>query len=110
MTDAVFPLLALNGRDAVCGQISQYNLAEAPAGPRLLWNLIVKQATVQGFLVFDFTKKDQTALTDLSAWVREGSLKYRENIVEGFKNVPQAFISLFEGANLGKQLVKIPEA
>lgn len=109
-TDAVFPLLALNARIGICGQISQYNLDQAETGPRLLWNLIVKRATIQGFLVFDFADRYREALTDLSKWLQDGSLQYKENVIEGFENMPQAFIGLFEGVNTGKQLIHITHA
>ena len=106
-TDAVFPLLSMNARVGICGQISQYNLDQSETGPRLLWHLIVKRATIQGFLVFDFEKRYREALSELSQWVANGSLKYRENIVTGFDQMPKAFIGLFTGENLGKQLVRI---
>lgn len=109
-TDAVFPLLALNGRIGICGQISQYNLEQGETGPRLLWNLIVKRATIQGFLVFDFADRYREALTELSKWVQDGSLHYKENLTEGFEKMPQAFIGLFEGTNTGKQLIRATHA
>lgn len=108
-TDAVFPLLALNARVGICGQISQYNLQAAEQGPRLLWHLIVKRATIQGFLVFDFAAQYRDALKQLGTWLQAGDLRYQENIVDGFENMPKAFIGLFSGANTGKQLVRILE-
>ncbi len=110
ITDAVFPLLALNARIGICGQISQYNLTEAEQGPRVLWNLIVKRATIQGFLVFDFAEKYRPALKELGGWVADGSLKYRETLVPGFENMPKAFIGLFEGSNIGKQLIQVSQS
>jgi NADPH:quinone reductase len=109
-TDAIFPLLALNARIGICGQISQYNLDQAETGPRLLWNLIVKRATIQGFLVFDFADRYREALTDLSKWVQDGSLQYKENLIEGFEKMPEAFIGLFDGTNTGKQLIHATQA
>ena len=106
-TDAVFALLALNARVAICGQISQYNADAPPTGPRVLWNLIVKRAIVQGFLVFDYADHYRSALQELTAWVRDGSIQYKENIVDGFENMPQAFLGLFNGSNTGKQLVRV---
>ncbi len=107
ITDAVFPLLALNARVGICGQISQYNLDKAETGPRLLWNLIVKRARIEGFLVFDYAERYREALTELTQWVQSGQLKFRENVVEGFDKMPHAFVGLFQGENIGKQLVRV---
>ncbi len=109
ITDAVFPLLAVGGRVAVCGQISQYNMDEAPTGPRLLWHLIVKRATLQGFLIFDFAKHYREGLIQLSEWVSSGRVKYRESIADGFEKAPGALVGLFQGDNIGKQLVKVSD-
>ncbi|QDU43667.1 Putative NADP-dependent oxidoreductase YfmJ [Symmachiella dynata] len=107
ITDAVFPLLNKHARVSVCGQISQYNATKLEQGPRLLWKLIEKQARVEGFLVFQFIDKFRTAMVDLAHWVEEGQLKYRENIEEGLENAPKIFLGLFDGENIGKQLVRV---
>lgn len=109
ITDAVFPLLALNSHIAICGQISMYNSAEAEMGPRFLWNLIPKRATIQGFLVFDYYDRFPEAMKDLTEWVGSGKIKYRENVIEGLENAPKAFIGLFHGDNIGKQLVHVSD-
>jgi NADPH-dependent curcumin reductase CurA len=106
-TDAVFNLINVHGRMAICGQISQYNLTEAEYGPRLLWNLITKRAKVEGLLVSDFVDRYGEALKDLHAWVHEGKIKYRERVTEGIENAAQAFIEMLGGANIGKQLVRV---
>ncbi len=106
-TDAVFPLLAMKARIGICGQISQYNRNQIESGPRLLWQLIVKRATIQGFLVFDFADQYREALSALGGWVEDGSIKYKEHVVDGFEQMPNAFIGLFKGENVGKQLVRI---
>ncbi|MCZ6673986.1 MAG: NADP-dependent oxidoreductase [Verrucomicrobia bacterium] len=107
ITDAVFPLLALNSHIAICGQISMYNSEKGEKGPRLLWNLIVKRATIQGFLVFDYFDRFSEAMPELTEWVASGKIKYRENVIDGLENAPRAFIGLFKGENTGKQLVRI---
>ena len=107
VTDAVFPHLNVSSRVAICGQISQYNAVDAPQGPRLLWHFIVKRIRAQGFLVFDFEKHHKEALQELSGWVRSGELKYRETLAEGIENAPAAFISMLQGGNIGKQIVKL---
>ena len=107
ITDAVFPSLNEHARVAICGQISQYNVERPEQGPRLLWHLIVKRATVRGFLVFDFISQYREGIDQLTAWVRSGQLKYRENIVDGIANAPRAFFAMMQGANIGKQLVRL---
>jgi NADPH-dependent curcumin reductase CurA len=62
---------------------------------------------VQGFLVFDYVARYGLALEQLAQWVRSGQIKYHEDIIEGFENMPRALIGLFRGENLGKRLVKV---
>jgi NADPH-dependent curcumin reductase CurA len=107
ITDAVFGLLNVGARISICGQISQYNNTKMETGPRLLGALIVARAKVQGFLVSDYAAKFGPALMEMGGWVRDGKIKYREDIVEGFENLPKAFIGLFAGENTGKRLVKV---
>ena len=109
VTDAAIENLALRGRVIVCGQISQYNLEEPEMAPRNLWNLITKQARIEGFLVFNFEQDHDVARARLASWIRDGSLKYREDIVDGFEQAPRAFIGLMNGANFGKLLVKMSD-
>ena len=110
ITDAVIPLLNVKARMSICGQISQYNLEKPETGPRWLWAMIVKQARVEGFLVFQFFDKFAPAAAEMAGWIKEGKLKFREDIVDGFENLPQAFIGMLEGDNTGKRLVKVAEA
>jgi NADPH-dependent curcumin reductase CurA len=108
VSDAVYRRLALGARIAVCGLISQYNQQQAE-GPHDLRFLIVCRARMQGFLVTDFAHRYEEALRRLAAWVGEGRLRYREDVVEGLERAPQAFIGLFRGENRGKLLVKVGE-
>ncbi len=107
ITDAVFGLLNVHARISICGQISIYNATKVEMGPRLLGALIVARAKVQGFLVSDYAAKFGPAMAEMAGWVRSGQIKYREDIVEGFENMPKAFIGLFQGENTGKRLVKV---
>ena len=109
ITDAVMQRLASHARVAVCGQISQYNSTEPQMGPRWLSQLVVRQARVEGFLVTQFADRYEAGLHQLSTWLKEGRLRYREDIVDGLENAPQAFIRMLEGKNIGKQLVKVAE-
>lgn len=107
LSDAVFRLLRPRARVAVCGQISQYNLESVELGPRLLGTLIRKQARVEGFLVTQFADRYAEGRRQLTKWLSEGRLKYREDIVDGLENAPRAFIGMLHGRNMGKQLVKL---
>lgn len=109
ITDAVFQHLNLDARVAVCGQISLYNATETPTGPRKLMTLIQRRATVKGFLVSDFSERFQEATRRLSAWIQSGDIQYRETVTKGLENAPDAFLGLFEGENIGKQLVEVAE-
>ena len=73
----------------------------------MLGALIVARAKVQGFLVSDYAAKFGPALQEMGGWVHAGKIKYREDIVNGFENMPKAFIGLFGGENTGKRLVKV---
>jgi len=106
ITDAVFPLMNLFGRVSVCGQISQYNLEKPEQCPRLLGFVLVKQLKVEGFIVTRFMTRWAEGIGQMATWLREGKLKYREEIVEGFENAARAFIGLLQGDNTGKMLVK----
>lgn len=107
ISDAVFRLLTPKARVAVCGQMSMYNLAQPDVGPRLLPQLLSKQARAEGFLVYQFADRYPEALKQLTQWLKEGKLKYREDIVDGIDNAPRAFIGMLHGRNMGKQLVKL---
>ncbi len=109
--DAVFPLLNNFARVPVCGLIANYNATSLPEGPDrsalLTRAILTKRLRVQGFIVFDFVQQTQEFLRDAASWIREGKLKYREDIADGLENAPEAFIGLLRGANFGKLLVKV---
>ncbi|MEM7123910.1 MAG: NADP-dependent oxidoreductase [Pseudomonadota bacterium] len=107
ISDAAFENMALGARVAICGQIAQYNDTEQAMGPRNLRHFLVKRATMRGLLVFDWRDRYDEGLKRLTRWVQDGSIKYREDIVDGLENAPSAFAGLMEGKNFGKQLVRI---
>ena len=100
-------VVRLHARVSVCGQISQYNAAKPEMGPRWLGQLVLKQARVEGFMVYQFAERYPAALQQLSTWLRQGKIRYREDVVVGLENAPRAFIGMLQGRNMGKQLVKI---
>ncbi len=107
LSDAVFYCINVDARIVVCGQIDQYNATRPPRGPRLLWRLIVKQARAEGMLVFRFADRFAEGRRQIAEWLKEGKIKYRESIVDGLESAPAAFIGLFHGENVGKQLVRV---
>ena len=107
ITDAVFPLMNVFGRMSICGQISQYNLEKPEPGPRILSQVLVKQLKVEGFIVVRFQNKWAEGIAQMAQWLREGKLKHREEIVDGFENTVKAFIGMLQGENTGKMLVKV---
>jgi len=109
ITDAVVQLINGHARISVCGQTSQDNLEQPEHGPRWLGRLVGKEAKVQGFLVSGCSKRFPGALKQLAAWLRQGKLKYREEVAQGIESSPQAFIGMLQGKNHGKLLVRLSE-
>jgi NADPH2:quinone reductase len=107
LTDAVFERLTWDARVAVCGQIALYNREGTPTGPRKLSTLLERSATAEGFLVGDFRGRFGDARERLAGWLRRDAIATRETVTEGLANAPEAFCGLFEGANVGKQLVAV---
>ena len=107
VSDAVLPLLNHGARVVICGQISLYNLDKPDIGPRPQPYLLVNSALMKGFIVTDYAARFSEGVMQLAEWLTAGKLKYAETIVEGFENTPHAFIGLFTGENLGKQIVKV---
>jgi NADPH-dependent curcumin reductase CurA len=100
--------MASFGRIVCCGAVSAYD-GPAPAhGPRGVPSIIVtKRLTVQGFIVFDMEHYREEALTQLEAWVQDGKIKVREDVIEGFENLPDALVGLLAGQNIGKRMVRL---
>ncbi|WP_373519627.1 NADP-dependent oxidoreductase [Pricia sp.] len=105
--DAAMQNINENGRVINCGAISLYNKTEVPMGPRYEGIMVKKTVLMQGFLVRQHAKEFGPATKQLAEWLNEGKLTYEETIVEGFENIPQAFLDLFNGKNKGKMVVKI---
>jgi len=107
ISDAVLRLINVKARISICGQISQYNLEKPEVGPRWFGQLIAKRAKAQGFLVSDYAKRFSEGLQGMGQWLRQGKLKFREDVAQGLENAPLAFIGMLQGRNLGKQLVQV---
>jgi NADPH-dependent curcumin reductase len=103
---AVWPLLNDFARIPVCGLIAQYNATTPMPGPDMV-SVLRKRLLLRGFIVWDFAARQGDFLRDVGEWLRNGRLKYREDIVEGLENAPAAFLGLLEGKNFGKVLVRM---
>ncbi|MGN7206079.1 NADP-dependent oxidoreductase [Pedobacter sp. SAFR-022] len=107
ISDAVIFNMNKYGRIAICGTISSYNDTEASTGPRLQPYVLKNSMLMQGFIVSNYAEKFPEGVKQLSEWLKAGKLQYSETIVNGFDQIPQAFMDLFEGKNEGKMVVKI---
>ena len=110
--DAVLPLLNPAARIPLCGVISQYNATRLPEGPDrmnfLLTQLLRLRATMRGFIVYDdFGHLYPEFARTVGAWVREGKIQYREEIIEGLEQAPQALVGLLRGEAFGKRVVHL---
>ena len=107
ISDAVLFNINQFARIIICGAISVYNETELPTSLSVQPFLVKHSALMQGFIVSNYAEKFPEAIQKLAGWLNEGKLTYTETIVDGFDNIPQAFIDLFEGKNKGKMIVKI---
>ena len=105
---AVMTLLNQNARIPLCGLISEYNATDSTPGPNLR-PLLFNRVLIKGFIVSDHLARMGEFLKDCGGWVREGRLKYREDVVTGLDRAPEAFIGLLQGKNFGKLLVRVGE-
>ncbi|MFT6286401.1 MAG: NADPH-dependent curcumin reductase CurA [Halieaceae bacterium] len=109
--EAVMPLLNNHARVPVCGLIAHYNQTELPPGPdrmsMLQGMILTKSIRMQGFIVSNYFDRVPAFTGDMSSWLSQGKIKYKEDVVEGLKNAPEAFMGLFQGANFGKLVVKV---
>ncbi len=110
VSDAVLPHLAKRARVIVCGTASVASWSPWPAGPRVERHLLNKSARMQGFLVWDYEHRYEEAVSRLAAWVRNGSVRYREEILDGMAQAPDAIAGLYRGENLGKRLIRVDHA
>ncbi|MBO1075826.1 NADP-dependent oxidoreductase [Roseomonas marmotae] len=110
--DAVFPLLNEFARVPVCGLVSQYNVASTGGPdrlPGLMREVLSRSLTIRGFIQREFAAHRPEFLEEMAGWVAEGKVRYREDVVRGLEQAPEAFAGLLEGRNFGKLLVQVAE-
>ena len=107
--EAAIGQMADFGRISLCGGISGYNDSEPQPGPNNLMLLVGRRIKMQGFIVLDYLDRAEEAMTYLADQVTSGKLAWREDIQEGFENIPATLQRLFDGANVGKQMLKLAD-
>ncbi|WP_105903508.1 NADP-dependent oxidoreductase [Vibrio gangliei] len=105
--EAALNLMNRYGRMAVCGMIDLYNLEDAKAGPNNLANIVKKSLRIQGFIVSDHWEHYPSYVAQLSQWVKEGKISWKETVRSGIESTPNAFLGLFTGENIGKMLIQL---
>lgn len=109
--DAVLPLLNTFARVPVCGLIAHYNDTDLPPGPdrtpMLMSRILRSRLTFRGFIVSDYASLYPQFLADMTTWLREGKLRYKEDITDGLENAPTQLIGLLRGENFGKKLIRV---
>jgi NADPH-dependent curcumin reductase CurA len=100
---------ALNryGRIVACGSIAGYNATEPVPGPRNLFMVVAKRLRMQGFIVLDHFDRWRAFLGEVAPLVANGTVRYRETVLDGIERAPEAFLALFSGENVGKMLVRV---
>ena len=107
ISDEVLKHLRVGARVVLCGTVSVAKWDPVPEGPRVQRYLLVKRARMQGFIVLDYAERYAEAVQQLAQWVREGLIRYREDILEGIDQAPGSIASLYRGENFGKRLIRI---
>jgi NADPH-dependent curcumin reductase CurA len=107
ISDEVLKHLKVGARVVICGTASIANWEPVPMGPRVERHLLVKRARIQGLLVFDYIERFADALQELTPWVRQGLIRYREDILDGIEQAPGSIAGLYRGENFGKRLIRI---
>jgi NADPH-dependent curcumin reductase CurA len=105
--EAALANLARGARIVICGAISQYCNTGPVQGPSNYLSLLVHRATMKGMLVVDYADRYAQAAQEMAGWMAAGTLKSREDIVEGLETFPDTFLKLFKGENLGKLILKV---
>lgn len=107
ISDAVLHHINVGARIVICGTASIASWDPIPAGPRVERHLLVKRARMQGLIVFDYRPRYEEAIARLAQWVREGRLRYREDVLDGIEQAPGAIAGLYRGENLGKRIIRL---
>jgi NADPH-dependent curcumin reductase len=105
--DDVLTRINMKARIIICGAISQYNNTAPVKGPANYLSLLVNRARMEGIVVFDYADRYHLGVAEMAKWMKEGTFKTREDIVEGLDNFPETLLMLFEGKNFGKLILQV---
>ena len=95
------------GKIIICGRISQMSATTTTSGLKNMAHVLVKRLIIRGFLIFDHENEINDFEKDMTKWISEGKIKFKETIYEGIENAPKAFVDLLNGKNIGKMIVKV---
>ena len=107
--DAALLNLAKYARICFCGRISGLNADEPVPGPWNMWQILAKCARIEGFLVSEYFNDFPNSVPEMAGWVKEGRIQFKEQIVDGLENTLPAFLTLFDGTNTGKLMVRVAD-
>ena len=107
--DAALAQLNLKARVPFCGGISRYNATEPMPGPYNYFQILMKRARVEGFIVLDYMDRYPEAIAALGAWMAEGKIKYRLDIVDGLEHADATVRKLFTGDHKGKLMIRVAD-
>ena len=105
--DTVLGLMNQDGRVVICGTAATEAWVPPPAGLRFERHVLVNRLRIQGFILFDYQDRYEAALADIRQWFKDGKINYREDIADGLENAPAALAGLYEGRNMGRQLIRV---
>lgn len=106
--DAAMAQLATHARVVICGRIAVVDQPpEQDIGLRASARMIVTRATIHGLVVFDWWHLREAAMARIAAWHKAGQITFREDVLDGFERMPEAFVRMMSGGNFGKQLVRL---
>lgn len=108
--DQVLAKITRGARIIICGAISQYNNTTPIKGPANYLSLLVNRARMQGIVVFDYAENYHVAVAEMAGYLKNGSMKSREDVVIGLESFPQALLKLFKGENFGKLVLQVAES
>jgi NADPH-dependent curcumin reductase CurA len=110
ISDTVLGHLNIGGRIVVCGTAATANWDPPPTGPRIERQILVRRARMQGLIIFDYKDRFAEAQAQMAAWLKDGRLTYREEILDGIEEAPGAIRRLYDGRNMGKLMIRLDEA
>ena len=107
--DLCLARVAFKGRIVLCGGISSGYGVDRGAGPANYFQLVIKSARMEGFIVLNYLDRFAEAAARMREWIDAGQLVWRVDVASGLENAPRTLAGLFAGANFGKQLLKLAD-